>query len=171
MGQYYKPISIEKKETIRSLDFDNGAKLMEHSYIGNPFVNSAERLLAKGGKWFGNHFVWCGDYAENEPDGTNLYENVCDISVSKLPYKRYRFLVNRSKKLYVDLSKVPSYNGGWKIHPLPLLTCEGNGQGGGDFFGKDPNNLIGSWTRDIIQPQTKKPKGNFTEIIFDLVEN
>ena len=38
MGQYYEAVSIDKKEFLESYDYGNGAKLMEHSYIGNFFV-------------------------------------------------------------------------------------------------------------------------------------
>lgn len=49
---------------------------------------------------------------------------------------------------------------GLKIHPLPLLTCEGNGRGGGDFRteNEDYLKLIGSWARNRITIQTKKTK-------------
>lgn len=199
MGQYFFPISIDQKECVYSHDFGNGLKLMEHSYIGNNFVNVVEKLLAKGGKWFGNRIVWSGDYADPELDENgkpltnvvngetyeqNLYslysENTIKPDVTKLKY--FRFLVNRTKKEYVDLSKVPvmdTYkwkddNGKvrttiYKIHPLPLLTCEGNGRGGGDYRGE--SELVGTWARDVIQPQTKRPKGGFTEIVFDLKED
>ena len=72
-------------------------------------------------------------------------------------------------QIYVDKNKVPkdASNWGWKLHPLPLLTCEGNGRGGGDFHGS--NELIGTWARDVISVAAKKPKG-FKELIFDVTE-
>ncbi len=80
-----------------------------------------------------------------------------------------KYIINHDKKEFVDKSKVPDVNG-WKIHPLPLLTCEGNGRGGGDF--KGDSKLVGSWARNLIEISTKKstiPK-DYKEIIFDLVE-
>jgi len=68
---------------------------------------------------------------------------------------------------YVDKNKVPKDKEGWRIHPLPLLTCEGNGRGGGDYHGEDPNHLIGRWARKRIMVQKTLPK-NMKEIIFDL---
>lgn len=52
MGQYYRPVCIldDRLESISSYDYDNGAKLMEHSYIGNNFVEAAEFLLLPGGR-------------------------------------------------------------------------------------------------------------------------
>jgi hypothetical protein len=48
-----------------------------------------------------------------------------------------------------------------------LLTCEGNGRGGGDFRGE--NKFVGTWARDIISVESKKPQG-FTEIKPDFAE-
>jgi hypothetical protein len=87
-----------------------------------------------------------------------------------LPIAKAKYIVNHDKKQFVDKTKVPSDADGWRIHPLPLLTCEGNGRGGGDFRGE--SELVGSWARDIISVESKKadiPK-DYTELIFDLVE-
>lgn len=81
-----------------------------------------------------------------------------------------KYLVNHSKKEFVDKSKTPKDDDGWSIHPLPLLTCEGNGRGGGDYRGE--SKMVGIWARDIIGVVTKKsdiPKG-FKEIIVDFIE-
>lgn len=81
-----------------------------------------------------------------------------------------KYLVNHTKKEFVDKTKTPKDNDGWCIHPLPLLTCEGNGRGGGDFRGNEE--LVGVWARNIIGVVTKKseiPK-DYKEIMFDLVE-
>ena len=88
-----------------------------------------------------------------------------------------KYLVNHDKKQFVNKTKVPKDGDGWKIHPLPLLTCEGNGRGGGDFFiypEKKQGNveLIGIWARDrisVVSTKAEIPK-DFTELVFDLVE-
>lgn len=175
MGQYFKACNIQTKECITAWDFNELAKLIEHSWIGNRFVNVAEKLLAKGGKWFGQPFCWSGDYANNENEaGQNLYD-ICDKNAIKPKlgkYRKFRYLLNLTTKVFVDLDKVPCsrmYDGEEsQIHPLPLLTCEGNGKGGGDFYGEDTNNLVGSWARCIIEPTNKKPTTEFTELVFDL---
>lgn len=85
------------------------------------------------------------------------------------------FIVNHDKKEFVDKRRVERETGQWtgdndyRIHPLPLLTAEGNGRGGGDFRGEDSNNLIGRWARDHISVSSIEPEG-FTEIKFDLHE-
>lgn len=103
------------------------------------------------------------------------------------------FIVNWDKHEYVDKRKVPAVPYYWTkepqaIHPLPLLTVEGNGRGGGDFHVPDGSDylsdrshargnfdLIGRWARDHISVQAEPPVAGvlghkFTEIDFDLVE-
>jgi hypothetical protein len=193
MGQYYKPILLEEKsgenEVIKcwmySHEYNNGLKLMEHSWLGNEFVTTFESLLAETPQ----RVVWAGDYADTEPNqkyyvedkeyDANLY-SLCDQTKKVNPNKQskiYRYLINHSKGVYVDKNKIPvgdtwtdhktnkTYSS--QIHPLPLLTCEGNGNGGGDYRGD--SDIVGTWARDIISVSTKKPKG-LKEIAFTLVE-
>jgi hypothetical protein len=215
MGQYYKPVFLsENNKPIASVscyDFGSGAKLMEHSWMLNPFVRFVEnQLMIQAQK-----IVWAGDYADNEDpktlskeeikphvnndseywnekkllaEGINLYslaENVSklthdetipkgkskyDYNFKKIAPLKAKYLINYDKKEFVDKSKTPKDNDGWRIHPLPLLTCEGNGRGGGDFRGE--SELIGRWSRDKIGVVTRKadiPK-DFKEVIFDLTE-
>lgn len=177
MGQYYYPVSIEKKEHVCSHDYGNGLKLMEHSYVGNNFMKVVERLISKGGRWFGDRIVWAGDYADNEVvDGVETTEklyNICDVNIKpdEVKSRKLRFLKNLDTNEYVDLNKVPVTDEKWalQIHPLSLLTCEGNGRGGGDFRGEDPNGLIGKWARNRVVMQKTRPR-SATELIFDLIE-
>jgi hypothetical protein len=172
MGQYYKPVNLDKKEFVYSHDYDNGLKLMEHSWITNNFVAVVENLIKRGGAWYKNHIVWAGDYAEHEPKRkVNIYRLMSDknkIMPKDINHdNKLRFLKNLDTREFVDIKKVPNKDG-WTIHPLPLLTCEGNGQGGGDFFGEDKG-LIGKWARNRVTIQKSKPR-NCKELIFDLVE-
>jgi hypothetical protein len=184
MGQYYKPIKLkDNKKTVESWmyshDYSNGLKLMEHSWIGNDFVSSVENLLIKGGLWYNSPIVWAGDYApEDKGFKTNHYMRCIESKKIKLMWVKnigdeYRYIVNHTKKLFVDKTKVPvttEYNGfEFKIHPLPLLTCEGNGNGGGDFYGNDEDKIIGSWARNRISIERTFPLG-YKEIIFKLKE-
>jgi hypothetical protein len=187
MGQYYSPVSMEKKEHVCSHDYANGMKLMEHSWIGNNFVAVVEELIAEGGRWYGDRIVWAGDYADpevpeipNPKNGSkpsNLFDIVGDNKIEPKPSEtEFRYIINLDTKEFVDKRKVPvsetwtdSEDKNWdcKIHPLPLLTCEGNGRGGGDYHGE--HELIGKWARQRVTVSTRKPKG-YKEIIFDLVE-
>ena len=136
-----------------------------------------EALLTPNGSWYKKGIVWAGDYADKESEKTGTLHTQCDkqpnLKVSPKPLtikvsKEYRYVVNHTKKLYVDKQAIPSKNG-WTIHPLPLLTAEGNGSGGGDYYGDDNNNLIGSWTRHSISMETEIPVG-YKELKFDLTE-
>ncbi len=192
MGQYYKAISLDAQTYLCAHDHTgdqdgggfNGIKLMEHSYIGNPLTAAVENLIKEGGAWYGHRIVWAGDYADPEPNTSNGEEenehNLYFLIEKKLilPAKnqkhnsKLRYLINLDKKEFVDINKISEIEdwAGTKIHPLPLLTCEGNGQGGGDFHNeKDPYyDMIGSWARDRVTISTEKPKDKgMTEIKFD----
>jgi hypothetical protein len=182
MGQYWKPIMIENMEWVYSHDYDNGLKLMEHSWIGNNFVGVVMKLLSKGEKWYKKPIVWCGDYFSEE--GEENYYDKADDNLKIMPVFSMKeseqvkcVLVNHTKKEYVIISpedfkkstkvkaqakkmlKVIEGNEEreWKIHPLPLLTALGNGRGGGDFRGE--NDMIGYWARDILSVEKEIPKG------------
>lgn len=115
---------------------------------------------------------------EGETCEANLYslaetEIKPEVPVKGIKLKHYRYLINETDKTFVDKNKVPGGRSAgwedWRIHPLPLLTCQGNGRGGGDFRGEDFYNVIGSWARKVVTVADKKPKG-YTEIVFDLTE-
>jgi hypothetical protein len=186
MGQYFKPcVLAEDKQTVKSwiyshnikykykrsdgsvVELGNGLKLMEHSYLRNEFVQAFESLILNNPK----NVVWAGDYAEQDAEFENNVYNRCQENTETIPSERpsmakTRFIVNHTKKQYVDKYKVPGDKGGFKVHPLPLLTSEGNGQGGGDYRLENPN--IGIWARDLISVQSKKPKG-YTELIPNFI--
>ena len=176
MGQYYNAVILDKnKKTVNkwllSHDFGSGLKLMEHSWVENEFVKSFERLILNKPE----HVVWGGDYADKcKGLKTNVYDRCKDSNkvpkdeVYPVSVLASRYVINHSKKEYVDKTKIIPDNDGWYIHPLPLLTCEGNGRGGGDFRGD--SDLIGSWARDLISIGREVPEG-YKEIIFDLIEN
>lgn len=180
MGQYYKPISIDKKEYLYTHDFKTkgyekeswgvGLKLMEHSYIGNQVMNAVEYLLSPEGSWYKTRIVWAGDYAEGEPERElneqnerpNLYmimenEGTKLIPPTKSIRRKYKYLVNHTKKIAIDLTTIEKDSNGYRIHPLSLLTAEGNGLGGGDYGGGDSR--VGTWARDVISMEKEVPEG------------
>ena len=178
MGQYYKPVILADNKTtvvkwMYSHDYGDGLKLMEHSYITNDFVSTFENQLVDKPQ----RVAWAGDYADEcKRRKTNLYQR-CDDNTKIVPSsirlteKDFPFVINHSRKEFVDkrkVSEIPNWEGA-KIHPLPLLTCEGNNRGGGDFRG-DEKDLVGRWSRDLISISKSKPANNYTELIFDLVE-
>lgn len=202
MGQYYKPINLDKKQYVYSHDFGNGLKLMEHSYVGNEFVAVVEALIAEGGAWHGDRIVWAGDYADPEKGAKkktykdsysgeikaykpNLYNLVDDdvnpkMRIKPCGGKSYRYVINLDTKEFVDTRKVPMSDV-WEdpktgkewpfvMHPLPILTCEGNGRGGGDFHKSDP--LVGKWARQRISVSNLLPKASegYKELEFNVFE-
>ena len=57
-------------------------------------------------------------------------------------------------------------DGDWCIHPLPLLTCIGNGLGGGDYTNPtlaSTDHLLGTWAWDEITI-TDEPINDYEEI-------
>ena len=138
----------------------NGAKLMEHSYIGNEVPGAVmARLFAVPSR-----VVWAGDYADEEPSGKNLYNFYDKVPDLDTQPREYRFLLNLEAREYVDLEAVPEIPdwAGNRIHPLPLLTCESNGRGGGDFRGDNP--FIGTWSRALLTVSDTPPEGYWVEI-------
>jgi len=176
MGQYFVAVNLDNMEHVSSYDYGNGAKLMEHSYMGNNFVEAVEFLLINDGedkgRWADSRIVWAGDYADPEEDGETIYDKVegkgLKFLIEGVP-ENYPYLVNWDKKEYVDKRKCPYFGDkhDWQIHPLPLLTCEGNGRGGGDY--RDDNDYVGTWSRCVVNLMKEIPEG-FTEITPDFKE-
>lgn len=176
MGQYYVAIILGnkpdggEKEVIRyhlyPHGYGSGSKLCEHSFLQNKFVKKIEQLICPSGIFYKSRIVWAGDYADKEENlDKSLYEMVEDKEYNQMlcikdddKYNYYRFLVNHTKKQYVDKTKSIS-----QIHPLPLLVCEGNKRGGGDYRGND-SELCGTWSRDIISVEIDHPSGEYSEL-------
>ena len=194
MGQYYKPIVLKqnwKEEeqpiagTLSPYDYDNGAKLMEHSYVGNGFVKAAMRMIEHIGQGKAVPFVWCGDYADpvdttnhpvtkddkgNTVGGIDLhscaYDWIGDDNDSKdyedlknalqnVSVDKKRYIINETKKQFVCIPKFDKDK--WLIHPLPILCADGNGRGGGDYgyYATANMKLVGTWAHDEIRLGTK----------------
>ena len=185
MGQYYRPIVLKqnwKNEeqpiagTLSPYDYDNGAKLMEHSYVGNNFVKAAMRMIEHIGQGKAVPFVWCGDYADpvNTPNhpvgGIDLYSCSCTWIGDDKDSKEYKelkeslnnvrlcrksYIINETKKQFVCIPKFDKDK--WLIHPLPILCADGNGRGGGDYgyYASANMKLVGTWAYDEIRLGTK----------------
>jgi len=167
MGQYYLVVILAEKsdkEYIRTyLDpgmYNNGMKLREHSYIGNNFVNIIENLIGPNGMFYKSRLVWAGDYSDAEPNSDKNLNKMCEAKVPfvyKEPIVSYTYIVNHTKKVYIKKTE--------GFHPLPLLTAEGNGRGGGDYNG--PNvDLVGTWARDVISMENEAPDYTLIEPVF-----
>jgi hypothetical protein len=174
MGQYYHALILAEKTkeadkefiraAIHSHMFDDGMKLVEHSYINSSFMTAIEYLLSPLGIFYKSRLVWAGDYADPEPGSEQNLHNLSEgkefspsprINFSQI-MQRYNFIVNHTKKQYVTKT-------GRVYHPLSLLTAEGNGRGGGDYHGSC-DDLIGIWARDVISVELTAP-ADYAEIV------
>ena len=213
MGQYYRGAIIKSykngKVRVRKAfccySHGNGAKLMEHSYVGNHYVKEYEKALAN--EFYGNQFVWVGDYADRneiydaaceyieknaqrraKKKGFRLNPNKCwgnefikypkgqePITASEKDFdevtkyetfETYKYIINFTKKMFVQIPKKKENE--LTIHPLPLLCCDGNGRGGGDYYGTNMK-LIGSWAYDEIGIGNEVPQ-DFTEFVVTFEE-
>lgn len=178
MGQYYRPI-LGDKYGLNGRVFDRSvdrkytlAKLMEHSWWLNPFVNAFSEFLYKEP----SRVCWVGDYG-NEPE--DFYFPNCSAfyvpcyraiwgdgvileSVSSSDFSLdNKFLLNHDTKEFVDLNEYKANSvdkHGWTIHPLPLLTAVGNDRGGGDFYeGNTGFEDVGIWAWHLISIDDRPP--------------
>lgn len=175
MGQYYKVVFLaekeeNKKEFIRVyMNCWYGAKLTEHSYLKNDFVNAIEYLLSPEGSFYKSRIVWAGDYADLEIGyAQNLY-HISDNEPQKeyIPKNKisseYKYIVNHTKKQFINKDDYKLY------HPLPLITADGNGRGGGDYYGINEDK-IGMWSRDVISIEKEIPD-NYTKFEYKFIDN
>ena len=190
MGQYYMAVlgnefGTDAKVFNRSVDGEyTFAKLLEHSWWENSFVNSfSERLYNKPGR-----VIWCGDYAD-EPDDFDFPncsasyvpcyrevwgDKVQTLSSTSTDFKLDdKFLINHDTKEFVDLNeykRASTDKYGWTIHPLPLLTAVGNGRGGGDFHeGNIGYENVGIWAWHLLTI-SDTPEKDFTKLNLVFVE-
>ena len=185
MGQYYRPVFLKENTNkpefaFSSYPFNNGAKLMEHYYVNNYLCLAVEHKMYNNPR----NLVWAGDYADEETEGitenlhTLSYESFEDkngsefktgcVEIKPVDVPDYDtlaselkgvYVINHTKKTYFQM---PDGGKGYVINPLPLLTAEGNGRGGGDYTGTYMD-LVGSWSRDLIELSHDKPNGEYTE--------
>lgn len=149
-------------------DHFSGLKLTEHSWMRNDFCNGViEQIWDHPAR-----VAWVGDYACEDYDfdfrggyTKRIYEYAwqgrdIEVAFDRMPHVHMAgYLVNHTKGVYLDVAKyvkasifMPKWGGHewWCIHPLPLLTCIGNGRGGGDYHGTNMDK-VGSWAMDVIE--------------------
>lgn len=175
MGQTYRLIILnDARRTAPSKDkiekyfrcgFHGGGigKMCEFSYIGNWGVNAFLTYLKTP-----KRVVCAGEYADIETKSNkNLYE-LCksygieikyDKVSSKVKKHTFRYIINESKKEYLDLTEnlaIANSEDDLIFHPLPILISEGNGRGMGDYGGISIQ-YVGTWARDLIRVSGNKP--------------
>lgn len=179
MGQYFTAV-VQKGTAIIAMDPEifQGYKLTEHSWWYNGYVNAVCELLYKTPM----RVAWVGDYSNGlTPEG--VYEaahgegaNPLKIQLNKEFTLDRRVLVNHTRRIYLDGSEYfrrldgkNDLGKGWVIHPLPLLTAFGNGQGGGDYFSDVNTSDVGSWGWDVISVEDEAPEG-YTKEMYEFCE-
>ena len=214
MGQYYKVTILRNgkakyynrdvkpdKKLYNKLDHwkkqqvdENGcyytmAKLMEHSYVDNAFVDAITEELIKNGT---ARVAWVGDYfGKNFPKEYETYdpwEREGRAIKYHTPATEHvlsgKYIVNLTKKQYINFDEYYEANHWketwtdregiehdsiWCIHPLPILTVCGNGLGGGDYHGSCMG-IVGEWAFDEIKIVDRKPSSKYHQINPTFVE-
>lgn len=179
MGQYYHPvIKIEEeangKKVKRFVQFKEardrlgGLKLMEHSWVGNSLTECFCKYIYKNPTVCG----WIGDYADCLTKAGEIEDAYKAAWKSKEFFRSTgtmkfgkKFIVNHTQKVFLSEDKylAKADGSGWIVHPVPLLICAGNGQGGGDYFSDACADAVGSWCLDKISIEDKSPE-SYTEI-------
>jgi len=100
MGQYWKPVNLDKKEFLHAHKLGDGLKLIEIAYSSHGVMAAVALLLAplpdgpRGGgdprsrdpmigRWAGDRIIFVGDYSEDTdaphiPDFGGLYGRLDD---------------------------------------------------------------------------------------------
>ena len=116
------------------------------------------------------HVIWAGSLADPEPGKErNMFDCARNkrlrpetlIPFTKDVFSRMHYLVNHSKRQYIDYATALKDDSGNRLDPLPILTAEGNGRGQGDYYGIN-RELAGIWARDIISIE-ETPPADFDE--------
>jgi hypothetical protein len=160
MGQYFRPIILDDDgkpmRFFESHYYNDDYKLMEHSWMNEHYeakgmVVAVESFLAMDAAL---PVIWSGDYDDEklwnlcEPHMEVRFDDTTPPSYLSTPGVRvtaasHPFVVNVTRKEYVDKREVPRDDFG-AIHPLPLLTVNSNGRGGGDYRGSWEH--VGRWS-------------------------
>lgn len=153
MGQYYHPIIVTTKEKMEFNPhlYGEGLKITEHSSFSTPMVGLVMQYIHDRKK-DSPRLVWMGDYGEvmRFGNGKSWQEARWTSNPPEVPdikkIEPYRYIINLDKDEFADLVKCRERG---DTHPLPILTANGNGKGGGDYSGTHME-LVGSWAGDHI---------------------
>ena len=166
-----------KLRRAHSHDFNNGLKLMEHSYVGNSFVNVVANEIVDNP----TQLYWLGDYAEvsdfrSESMFNRLYGyawkrkryegTTVENPNTSFDWSKDWYYINHTKKQFILMPKYDDEL--WTYSPVSLLTAIGNGRGGGDYSGYNEN-MVGYWAGDKVELSREKPNEKYDDCTEDLV--
>ena len=157
MGQYFDIFAKVGEFQYESFENLSGAKLMEHSYVGNRIAIALRNKLAH--EWTGLRIYHLGDYSEDMafPPDEDVIIVQADVS------EDFRYVFNLDKKEYLDVSKTPFGEYGYRIDGTLMLTASGY-DGGGGYYGKLNTELIGRWFGDRLESSNEIKCPDFKEI-------
>ena len=191
MGQYYKAITKSNnriKVYSRNVIIDGVpeytfAKLTEHSWWGNYAVEAVCKDIYQ--RQAHTQLIWMGDYATTFLSyfGLKEFNGLNQAQIRKLFQRTWKekgddveipafslagkYIVNHTKGVYIDCDAyykrcaMKSDGDVWCMHPLPILTCIGNGLGGGDYYCPTDDSTfdeVGAWAWDEISIEDTAPK-------------
>lgn len=164
MGQIFNVLFESPDGSSQNYGINCNKKLTEHAWWGDTECNEmAKQIYQKPAK-----IAWVGDYYNETAEETALFnrafaENEQEIRCTGIFMLDDKYLVNHSKKIYIDLNayKDMSFDNafGESTHPLPFLTACGNGRGGGDYYSPINDTFVGAWALDTISIEDDIPKG------------
>ena len=146
MGAYYE--ATINKDRYSTWSIKQGAKLMEHGYVGNDYVENVLSLLEKNPQ----PLQWLCDYTEDGLTWENTVEHEFTEDLWSYRLQPTYFILNHTKNLYIDIREFICGHSlrSFMIHPLVILcNSEKSAMGGGDYR-KDESSR-GSWKGDIIE--------------------
>lgn len=182
MGQYYKPTiqaikyednrkEVRKLFVIDPYDLDYGVKLCEHTHRSSEVVRLVTNLMYELNKQdWATQLVWLGDYSNPSfGEKTDLYH---ELKYTNVQFRKedgvivsaivegfdgvidmtqdHHYLVNHDRHEYINTAEnVGAYS------QLALLTADGNGKGGGDYWGKNWRD-VGLWRYHEISVMDKE---------------
>ncbi len=153
MGAYYECTLNHKRYDVHAMN--QGAKLMEHSYLENDYVNVMMGALIGNPK----EVVWLCDYHEKDDKTSHTWDNTKEIGEypTKPRVKLDYFILNHTKKVSINVNHLhdlyTEHNvSSWHIHPIPILcNSDEMSQGGGDYHKEDSRRA--SWCGDTLEVQ------------------
>lgn len=174
MGAYYKPVNLEDMSAIYSHDFGSGLKLMEHSWVGNTFVNAVLNEI-ENGTWKNKPISWICDYDDDMEDYYSNSSNLAFNNNTREDIENYNesdiIIINLDKKEFVNFGLLPIVwedDKKWIVNPFSLLTSSTTERmGGGDY--SNSHSFRGSWSGDrfIIVRDIKLVPVTFEDITID----
>ena len=141
---------------------------MEHSYIGNEYVESVMSLLENRPK----ALRWVCDYTEDVDGYTwNDTEEESLKNVECYDITPIYFVINHTEEVYIDMAELVQLHHprSMMMHPIPFLcNSEEGAMGGGDLHKEESRR--GLWYGDIIEiSMDKNDIGTFKNVTTDML--